>query len=407
MMGTSAFGEGIDENTVLLLHFNGEDGSTNIVDDSNSNNSITGYGNAQLDIAEKKFSSTSLFLDGIAGYISVPDSGDWYLGTGPFTVDFWVKFNAITNHVMLVEQFEVINGRPSMWYLFYNNTDKTLVMSNMVDGLFNLQYKTSFNPQTGVWYHLAMVRKGLTDSDWYIFVNGISQPLTKTEGEWNGDMPDINYALYIGARGYPGYENYYLNGWLDEFRISKGIARWTSNFTPPTSEYDGIPNELPTADAGDDLTANVGEELTLNGSMSSDPDGSIVFWVWRSLSDPQKPIIAEGEYATVKAHGYAQELVELTVTDNKGGSATDTMKIINPGIQGPQGPPGMTPEEIATMENQIITLQQQNTALQQQAASLQQENAQQQQKLSEDRYLLEQLPQLKKKIAELEAQQTQ
>jgi len=160
-----------------------------------------------------------------------------------------------------------------------------------------------------------------------------------------------------------------------------------------------VPNELPIADAGQDLTANVGDDLILDGSNSYDPDGNIVSWVWRSLSEPQKTIIATGETTSIKAHGYAEELVELTVSDNRDGSATDTMKIINPGIQGPPGPPGVTPEEIAAMENQINTLQQQNTTLQRQ-------NADQQKRLEEDRYLLQQLPQLQKKIVELETQKT-
>jgi hypothetical protein len=45
-------------------------------------------------------------------------------------------------------------------------------------------------------------------------------------------MPDIAASVLIASDG-----TYAFNGWLDEFRISKGIARWTGNFAPPTSAY--------------------------------------------------------------------------------------------------------------------------------------------------------------------------
>ena len=165
----------------------------------------------------------------------------------------------------------------------------------------------------------------------------------------------------MGAIGAP------FDGWVDELRISKGIARWTADFTPPTEEYGTEPNEPPIAGAGSDVVAYAGDEIALDGSYSYDPDGTIISWVWRSLSDPEAPIVAEGEVTTMTAHGYVEELVELTVTDNRGATATDTFTITSavvenieliPGPEGPQGPrgeqgeqgpPGITPEEIAAV----------------------------------------------------------
>jgi len=46
--------------------------------------------------------------------------------------------------------------------------------------------------------------------------------------------PDIAASFYIGGDPVAGV---YLNGWIDEFRVSKGVARWTSNFSPPTSTH--------------------------------------------------------------------------------------------------------------------------------------------------------------------------
>jgi polyhydroxyalkanoate synthesis regulator phasin len=85
----------------------------------------------------------------------------------------------------------------------------------------------------------------------------------------------------------------------------------------------------------------------------------------------EKPIVAEGEIATMNAHGYAGELIELTVTDNRGGQAKDTMKIINPVIN-----------DISTMQNQISDLQLENQQQDEQITVLQQENQQQQSQIT-------------------------
>jgi hypothetical protein len=64
-----------------------------------------------------------------------------------------------------------------------------------------------------------------------VFKNGAQVGSTAT---WSGSIGDIAAPVQIGAYA----TNYdYSNGWFDEFRVSKGIARWTSNFTPPTAPY--------------------------------------------------------------------------------------------------------------------------------------------------------------------------
>ncbi len=165
------------------------------------------------------------------------------------------------------------------------------------------------------------------------------------------------------------------------------------------------PNQPPIANAGDDLIASADEMVTLDGSASYDLDGEIVTYTWTNL--PDNVVLYEGPQATfdIRVLGRAEEVIELTVTDNRGAAAFDTMSITNreiaeieltpgpqgeQGIEGEQGPPGITPEEVAVMLNQITTLNQQI--------------AQQQQIIDENRYLLNELPQLKKKIDALEVQ---
>ena len=60
--------------------------------------------------------------------------------------------------------------------------------------------------------------------------------LTLFSGSYSASVPDASVPLEIARRNIGGSECYF-NGWLDEFRVSKGIARWTANFTPPAAPY--------------------------------------------------------------------------------------------------------------------------------------------------------------------------
>lgn len=226
---TNAFAlVGIDANTVLMLHFNGDDGSTNFIDSSFINHSLTAYDNAQIDTAQSKFGGASGLFDGDSDYLYLADSDDWNFGSGDFTIDSWVRFNTIKNTTFL-SQYENASNRS---YLQYYNTDSKLYIIFRSAGVYIGRYSCSWTPSTNTWYHLAFIRNGSTA---LISINGVFQTLTEINAFNSGDVGNLSSALFIGQNGFP---DEYLDGWFDEFRISKGIARWTSNFTPSTSEYE-------------------------------------------------------------------------------------------------------------------------------------------------------------------------
>ena len=78
------------------------------------------------------------------------------------------------------------------------------------------------------WYHMALSREG-TSMRW--FVDG---DLKDTQTVSTDINPSTD-GLRIGAPNYTSGE--YINGWIEEFRFSKGVARYTANFTPPTAAY--------------------------------------------------------------------------------------------------------------------------------------------------------------------------
>jgi hypothetical protein len=229
------FYDKVDSYTKLLLHCDGTNTSKTVIDSSSSNYVVTAVGTAQLDTSQKKFGTASLLLDGNSDYLTVPDNNDWSLGY-TYTVDTWVRFNSKAGDPDFFSQrksgVNVVN--------FYFDS----LASNLIHAVYiwsgdvtPIAFRCPWNPTVNTWYHLALVRidNGNAATSWRIFIDGVSQTLTLTAGAWNGAYPDVGEYLAIGRNG-DGDSNY-LNGWLDEFRISKGIARWTNNFTPPTRSY--------------------------------------------------------------------------------------------------------------------------------------------------------------------------
>jgi hypothetical protein len=84
---------------------------------------------------------------------------------------------------------------------------------------------------TGVWYHLAIVKTG---SDIMMFQDGVQIGTTQAAGS---GYTGCTYPLAVGADNGAGGFSTFWSGYIDELRISKGIARWTSDFTPPTEPY--------------------------------------------------------------------------------------------------------------------------------------------------------------------------
>jgi hypothetical protein len=221
VIATPGTGGGIDSNTVLMLHMNGTNGSTTFTDSSASGKSATANGSAQITTAQSKFASSSGTFNGTNSYVTVADSADWDFGTGDFTVDYWVRFNSLSNQW---NDMIDINGYANGLRVEYDSVGQLVYVyiANSYTG-----FSTSFS--TGVWYHIAVVRTG---NSLKLFKDG-------TQVGSNYDVTGKNITggtdgVFIGAKTPAGL---YLNGWMDEVRISKGIARWTANFTVPAAEY--------------------------------------------------------------------------------------------------------------------------------------------------------------------------
>lgn len=224
---------GNDSYVVSLLHMEGADASGVFNDSANgSGHAWTPRGTAQIDTAQFKFGAASGLFDGNSDWIDTPDHADWNFGSGAFTIDFWVRWAALPasgNYQMLVTQYKDVNNR---WGIFVvNNGGVFTTYFNAYGGSGNIEVgKISPGLVINTWYHIAVVRTGNT---WKIFQDGTQCGTDVTNDK---TIPDLAALLYIGIFGTYSTPAYF-NGWIDEFRISKGIARWTSGFSVPTTPH--------------------------------------------------------------------------------------------------------------------------------------------------------------------------
>jgi len=225
-----------DADTKLLIHAESlatKDGYTSdlyIKDSSESNHNIFLNGDATLSSTESKFGSKSIYFDGTGDYLTLPDSSDWAFSTGDFTVDLWVNFDSLASQRGIIGQYHTSTPDDYRWQIiWYSNT----VQFYAKDGTVMANYTFAWTPTLDTYYHLSLVREGTSI---YIFVDGVSQSLTVNTAISTTAMPDVGGDLSIG-RGRSGAAWIYNSGFNDEIRISKGIARWTANFTPPAAPY--------------------------------------------------------------------------------------------------------------------------------------------------------------------------
>jgi hypothetical protein len=219
-----------DAYTKALLHMDGADASTTFTDESGK--AWTPHNHAQIDTAQSVFGFASGLFDGTDDYLSTADHDDWYLGTGAMTVDFRIRFVGLPSNSFQMVYSQWASDTDEQYFgLFDSSGTKTWKLKLDSTIVLNVGGMTI---NTNTWYHVALIRTG---NDWKVFQDGTQVGSTATNGI---AVDDIGAELFLGShRG-----GNCVNGWIDEFRWSKGIARWTTTFTPQTYAY-GMPPGYP------------------------------------------------------------------------------------------------------------------------------------------------------------------
>ncbi|HEY0089411.1 MAG TPA: LamG domain-containing protein [Candidatus Lokiarchaeia archaeon] len=217
---------GFRNKNVLLLHCNGTDGSTTFTD-SATGKTVTPHGTMQIDTAQSKFGGASALFDGDSDYLTLADSDDWNFGTYDWTLEGFIRPNGSVGTSFLFSQYIDANNRLD----FSLNATYFVFMASKSSTVYAYYLGDSTAITANNLHHFAFVRFG---SNFYIYLNGKQVALTVITAISTNAMPDLAQTASIGVRA---DINYFFNGWLDEYRITKGVARYLKNFTVPNREF--------------------------------------------------------------------------------------------------------------------------------------------------------------------------
>lgn len=214
-----------------LLHMDGANNGTTFTDAAG--NTVTVSGSVVTSTTSPKFGTASgYFPGGASDFLTVTPTWAprFYFGSGNFTIEGWFKENAVSRLNMTMIEKDSGTFPAGSWVLLINadSASSGKVAFSAADystSAYALRSANTFNDNA--WHHVAVVRNG---DQWTLFVDGTAEDRlvsTATISDLSTD-PVIGYSVH-GSRAWTGY--------LDEWRITKGVARYTVNFTVQTAAF--------------------------------------------------------------------------------------------------------------------------------------------------------------------------
>lgn len=218
----------------LLLHFD-DSGSYRACFDSAGKAGFcyTSGGFSVSSVTKKIGAKSGSFLASSNSVVLTPDLPGFSFGTGDFTVEAWVNPSELgqyrriahfgpswdsANSVSFMASHVAAGGKPSLWVYKYSPTTPLLVASSVLP--------------LNTWTHVAVSRNVNT---FRLFVNGVLDATATYSGSMENaatNMVAIGNVTNI-ASTVEGF-----SGFIDEVRITKGVGRYTANFTPDTTEFE-------------------------------------------------------------------------------------------------------------------------------------------------------------------------
>jgi hypothetical protein len=188
--------------------------------DVSSRNVLETVGDAKIRTDVKKYGTGSMYFDGTGDYLVLTGNVDNFVfGVGDFTIEFWLYLNANQTSIVYDQR---ASGAQGLYPELYINTNSIRYYTNSADRIVG----STLNNQQ--WYHIALARSGTATK---LFVNGTQSGSTYTDS--NNYINGTNRPVIGASASSLGSDPF--NGYIDDLRITKGVARYTANFTPPTS----------------------------------------------------------------------------------------------------------------------------------------------------------------------------
>lgn len=234
--GGGGGGEGYSTLVKLLLHGNGADASTTFTDSSLYGHTVTSYGNAQIDTGYSKYGGAAMLFDGVGDYLDVVASNEFYIGTGNFTIEFWIRttFNASGASISprILAPIASLNtaGVLQIWQVpsvTYGNTVNGVALGRPDGTGYIVSTHSAIND--GGWHHIAVSRESGTSR---MFLDG---NLEESASDTNSYTKLHTDGIRVGGRSGLAAGSFFT-GSLDDLRVINTKAIYTAAFSAPTSE---------------------------------------------------------------------------------------------------------------------------------------------------------------------------
>jgi len=201
-------------NTQLLLN------ATNAgIYDATALNDMETVGDAQVSTTQAKWGASSMKFDGTGDWLLFPDNVNIVLNQAIFTIEGWIYLSAVGSARGIVGK-----GTGTTGWLLSTNSSNQVVFTDTTTAI-----TSTGTLSVSTWYHIAVVRSGTGTNQTLIYINGTNDGIGTSATNFNQTN-----SMYVGAdrTGSSAF-----NGYIDDLRITKGVARYTANFTAPTAAF--------------------------------------------------------------------------------------------------------------------------------------------------------------------------
>jgi len=217
-------------NTSLLLSGT----NAGIIDKSQSVKSLTLNGDVKSSTTQSKYLTSSMYFDGTGDSLTFGTASDYvwlHNKTTDYTIEFWMYAPSdVTTRQCILETAATTTSSGIMVDITSGTARLNIYRS--VSSSLTTSQSSSASISTGQWHHVAF---SVTTSDVKTFVDGTLEATTS----WSlaGSSANSQGSLSIGGSELGSVTDF--TGYLSDVRITKGLARYTANFTPPTAALQG------------------------------------------------------------------------------------------------------------------------------------------------------------------------
>jgi len=214
-----------------MLHLDGPNDSTTFTDDSDNGHTVVANNSANITTDQSQFGGAAGDFTPTSAQIRINTDGvadQFFLGTSDFTIDTWVRFSDTGDSGFATWSTGADN------FVSWAKVGGNMRFEVESDGTTLVAIAETWAPNADQWYHIALSK---SSNRVMMFVDGATLGAITIDADPVPGFGNLNVPV---GRVAGGGGNVILDGWVDEFRFTKGIARFTENFTVPTIAYESL-----------------------------------------------------------------------------------------------------------------------------------------------------------------------